>query len=266
MNERNLQSPVSNLFSPAMNEQTVAQKILALADDELILGHRNSEWAGHAPILEEDIAFANLALDEMGHAQLWYELFRDLTGAEPDAVVFFRGAAEYLNTQLVELPKGDWAFSMTRQYLFDAYENVLLARLVNSSDARVAAIAAKMRPEEIYHLRHTSNWVKRLGLGTAESYRRMQTALDELWAYALQLFVLQNGEQTLVDEKIFPDPRVLHAEWETQVSAHLSASGLVIPTASEPITRTRTEHTVYLTPLLEEMQEVARSEMYGVEW
>lgn len=266
MNERNLQSPVSSLYSPTMSEQTLAQKILTLADDELILGHRNSEWAGHAPILEEDIAFANLALDEMGHAQLWYELYRELTGAEPDAVVFFRGAADYRNTQLVELPKGDWAFSMTRQYLFDASENVLLAQLVNSSDARVAAIAAKMRPEEMYHLRHSSNWVKRLGLGTEASHRRMQNALDELWAYALQLFVLQNGEQTLIDENVFPDPRVLQAEWENQISAHLSASGLVVPAAREPMASARTQHTEHLTTLLAEMQEVARSEMYGVEW
>jgi len=110
---------------------------------------------------------------------LWYELHQELTGREPDETIFFRDAADYLNVQLVELPKGDWAFSMLRQYLFDAYENVLLAHLVNSSNARVAEIAAKQRPEEMYHLRHTSNWVKRLGLGTAESHRRMTAALNE---------------------------------------------------------------------------------------
>ena len=249
-----------------MNDTILAHKILALADDELILGHRNSEWAGHAPILEEDIAFANIALDEMGHAQLWYTLYQELTGAESDRLVFFRGASEYRNAQFVELPKGDWAVTMMRQYLFDAYENVLLARLVSSADARVAEIAAKIRPEEMYHLRHTSNWVKRLGLGTEESHRRMQRALDELWTYALQLFVPQDGEQELIDAQVLPDARVLQSEWETQVIAHLSAASLHVPVTREPAAAMRAQHTEHLTTLLEEMQEVARSEAYGVEW
>lgn len=249
-----------------MNETVFAKKILSLADDSLILGHRNSEWAGHAPILEEDIAFANLALDELGHAQLWYELYQEFTATEPDFVIFFRGAADYLNTQFVELPKGDWAFSMLRQYLFDAYENVLLAHLRASSDARIAAIAAKIQPEEIYHLRHTSNWVKRLGLGTTESNRRMQDALDELWTFALQLFVPLENEQALSEAKIFAAPHLLQREWEAQVIAHLSASGLNVPVTRQAIAQARTEHTQHLTSLLSEMQEVARSEAYGVEW
>src|SRR5689334_15366811 len=112
-----------------MMNSALAEKIVALADDSFILGHRNSEWAGHAPILEEDIGFANLALDELGHAQLWYGLYQELSGAEPDRVVFFRELSEWRNSQFVELPKGDWAFSMLRQYLFDVYENVLLAAL-----------------------------------------------------------------------------------------------------------------------------------------
>ncbi|MBI4675914.1 MAG: phenylacetate-CoA oxygenase subunit PaaC [Chloroflexi bacterium] len=249
-----------------MTNLSLVFKILALADDELILGHRNSEWAGHAPILEEDIAFANLALDELGHAQLWYALYQEFTDTEPDYLVFFRGAADYRNAQFVELPKGDWAFSMLRQYLFDTYESIALPQLVKSSNARIAEIAAKIRPEEMYHLRHTSNWVKRLGLGTAESHRRMQNALDELWAYALQLFVPLSDEQELIDAKVMPDPRVLQAEWESQVVAHLSASGLIVPATREPIATSRTQHTEYLTALLAEMQEVARGEVYGVEW
>lgn len=249
-----------------MDETRFALKILALADDELILGHRNSEWAGHAPILEEDIAFANLALDEMGHAQLWYELYREMTDTEIDYLVFFRSAADYRNTQFVEFPKGDWAYSMLRQYLFDGYENVALAHLVNSSSPRVAEIAAKIRPEEMYHLRHTSNWVKRLGLGTEESHRRMQNALDEMWAYALQLFVVQEGEQEWIEENIFSGSRALQAEWEANVAAHLSVSGLRVPAAREPIATLRTAHTEYLTELLAGMQHVARSEVYGVEW
>lgn len=249
-----------------MNEKMLAWKILALADDELILGHRDSEWTGHAPILEEDIAFANIALDEVGHAQLWYGLYRELTDTEPDYLVFFRGATDYRNAQLVELPKGDWAFSMLRQYLFDAYESVMLPHLAYSSNARIAEIAAKIRPEEMYHLRHTCNWVKRLGLGTAESHHRMQNALGELWAYALQLFVPMMDEHELIDAKIVVDPRLLQVEWEQQVVAHLSASGLLVPAASEPAAMSRAEHTEHLEKLLTEMQQVARSEVYGVEW
>jgi ring-1,2-phenylacetyl-CoA epoxidase subunit PaaC len=249
-----------------MNETAFALKVLAFADDELILGQRNSEWTGHAPILEEDIAFANIALDEMGHAQLWYELYQEFTDTEPDYLVFFRSAIDYRNAQFVELPKGDWAFSMLRQYLFDVYENVLLAHLVNSSHARVAEIAAKIRSEEMYHLRHTSNWVKRLGLGTEESHRRMQTALHEMWTYALQLFVLQNGEPELIDANIFPDMYDLQIEWEKQIIAHLSVSSLIVPETREPIVKSRTAHTEDLKELLHDMQQVARSEVYGVEW
>jgi len=249
-----------------MNDTLLARNVLALADDSLLLGHRNSEWAGHAPILEEDIAFANLALDELGHAQLWYELHQELTGREPDETIFFRDAADYLNIQLVELPKGDWAFSMLRQYLFDAYENVLLAHLVNSSNARVAEIAAKQRPEEMYHLRHTAHWVKRLGLGAAESHRRMTAALNELWAYALQLFAPLENAQALTDANILPNPRALQTEWENQVGAHLTASALAVPAARAPRAKSRSEHTAHLRELLTEMQEVARSEVYGVEW
>ena len=263
---QSLNHSITRLETLKMTETTLALKILALADDELILGHRDSEWAGHAPILEEDIAFSNIALDELGHAQLWYELYQTLTAKEPDRVIFFRRAADYRNTQFVELPKGDWAFSMTRQYLFDAYENVLLGHLIHSPDARVAEIAAKMRPEEIYHLRHTSNWVKRLGLGTATSRRRMQNALDELWQYALQLFTLSADDLALIAANIFPDLAVLQQEWETNVRAQLTASDLVAPPSREPLALTRAQHTEHLQTLLDELQMVARSEAYGVEW
>jgi ring-1,2-phenylacetyl-CoA epoxidase subunit PaaC len=249
-----------------MTNALLADRVLALADDELVLGHRNSEWAGHAPILEEDIAFANLALDELGHAQLWYDLYHELTGLEPDRVVFFRQAADWRNVQLVELPKGDWAFTLVRQYLFDAAETVRLRALRVSTHARVAEIAAKSAPEEVYHLRHTSNWVKRLGLGTAESHARMTRALDTLWAYALQLFVPLPGEDELVAAGIVPDPRLLQTEWTEQVVAQLAASGLRVPAGREPVVRSRSEHTQHLQALVTEMQEVARSEAYGVAW
>lgn len=249
-----------------MTTQALAERVLAYADDSLVLGHRNSEWAGHAPILEEDIAFANIALDELGHAQLWYELYQELTGIEPDRMIFFREADAWRNTQLVELPKGDWAFSMTRQYLFDVYENELLRHLVASSNLRVAEIAAKLRSEEIYHLRHTSNWVKRLGLGTEASHSRMQRALDTLWSYAQQLLMPTAGESELVAAGIVPAGDVVHLGWREKVTAHLTAAGLAIPTDTEPITLPRSEHTEHLATLLGDLQQVARTEAFGVEW
>ncbi len=249
-----------------MTNNSLAQKILSLADDSFILGHRNSEWAGHAPILEEDIAFANLALDELGHAHLWYGLYQEVAGAEPDRVIFFRDANEWRNTQFVELPKGDWAFSMTRQYLFDVYENVLLEKLVDSTNARVREIAEKIRAEEIYHLRHTSNWVKRLGLGTDESHARMQRAIDELWGYALQMFVPLADEQELIEANIFPDVRILRDEWQDKTVSYLLASGLTVPETLTPLASSREQHTQYLAELLNDMSSVARLESFGVEW
>jgi ring-1,2-phenylacetyl-CoA epoxidase subunit PaaC len=157
--------------------RALTTKLLALADDEFILGHRDSEWCGHAPILEEDIAFANIAQDELGHAILWYEALQNITGQDPNQLAFFRGLLEWRNTQFVELPKGDWAFTMLRQYLFDAYEITLLDQLSNSPYAPIAEIATKALPEERYHYRHTSQWVTRLGLGTQESNQRMAVCL-----------------------------------------------------------------------------------------
>ena len=176
--------------------EELAEYRLGLGDDEMILAHRNSEWAGHAPILEEDIAFANIALDEMGHAAAWYRLVAELREQSPesypDELVFGRTTSEFRNMQVVELPNGDWAFSLLRQYLFDALETVRLERLAESEWAPLAETAAKIRPEELYHVRHTEAWVRRLGLGTQESNERMQQAMDELYPYALQFF--ENGE------------------------------------------------------------------------
>ncbi|MGH7428237.1 MAG: 1,2-phenylacetyl-CoA epoxidase subunit PaaC, partial [Candidatus Methylomirabilaceae bacterium] len=175
---------MKTIQTPTELDLAVAARVLALADDELILAHRDSEWTGHAPILEEDIGLANIAQDELGHAGLWYGIYRSLVGHDPDRMVFFREAGDWRCVQLVELPKGDWAFTMLRQYLFDAYEHVLLTQLAQSRHEGVAAAAAKIRQEELYHSRHTSAWVRRLGLGTAESHRRTQDALDALWPYA----------------------------------------------------------------------------------
>lgn len=236
----------------------LSQRLLAMADDELVLAHRNSEWTGHAPILEEDIAFSNIAQDELGHAGIWYNLLEELTGDEPDQLVFYRGAGVYRNVQMVELPRGDWAFTMLRQYLFDAYEAVLLPALSSSKYRPLAEGAAKIRPEEYYHYRHTSNWIKRLGLGTDESNRRLQKALEQLWPYTQQLFQLGQDEAALVEEGLLPDLSSLRVQWRELTVPFLEQAGLNIPGPVTTGAGDREEHTDHLAEMLTELQEVAR--------
>jgi ring-1,2-phenylacetyl-CoA epoxidase subunit PaaC len=238
----------------------LADYLIALADDELILGHRNSEWTGHAPILEEDIAFANIALDEIGHARLWYEVAADLLGAEksrfPDQQVFFRSAKGFRCLPFVELPKGDWAFTMVRQYLFDSFEMFRLEGLANSEYKPLADVAGRICNEEIYHLRHTSAWVRRLGLGTDESRRRMQAALDELWPYAQALGAPMPGEIELV--KMVPKSENIHAMWEVEVTNLLKESGLEVPMSGGKADVDRAVHSEYFHTLIADLQEIAQ--------
>ena len=248
---------METIQTPTDLDFAMATRVLALADDELILAHRDSEWTGHAPILEEDIGLANIAQDELGHAGLWYGIYGSLTRHDPDRMVFFREAGDWRCVQFVELPKGDWAFTMVRQYLFDAYEHVLLTRLAESLHEQVAAAAAKIRQEEFYHSRHTSAWVRRLGLGTRESHRRAQDALDALWPYTAQLFAPDDGDDDLAACGYAPPPADLTDGWNALVRPHLEASGLRVPDGPGLIPP-REQHTPYLAELLVEMQKVAR--------
>jgi ring-1,2-phenylacetyl-CoA epoxidase subunit PaaC len=244
----------------------LAAQLLAMADDELVLGHRDSQWTGHAPILEEDIAFANLAQDELGHAIALYGLVQSLRGDVPDHLVFFREPGEFRNVQLVELPNGDWAFSMLRQFLFDAAEAVRLPLLAESQYAPLAAVAGKIRTEELYHYRHTHAWVKRLALGTAESHRRMQIALDQAWPFALQLFSPLPDEPELTSAGIIPAASVVRAAWLDDVQPFLRAIGLQVPAATGVRVLGRDTHTEHLAPMLADMQSVARSESPEAQW
>lgn len=246
-------------------KQALIDKLTAMADDELILAHRNAEWTGHAPILEEDIALANIAQDELGHATVFYRLLEDLTGTTPDQFAMFRDADAFRNAQLLELPKGDWAFTMLRQYLFDAYEFVFLSQLQESAYQPLAEAVTKIRREELYHLRHTHIWVERLGLGTDESNRRMQQALNELWTYSAQLFTPLPHDDLLIQAAYLPPHAPLKAQWEEIVCPHLARCELIIPHDATAITVGREQHTPHLTALLADMQIVARTDP-DAEW
>lgn len=240
-------------------EEKLAERLLAMADDELILAHRNSEWTGHAPILEEDIAFANIAQDELGHARIWYELYQDVTGADPDRLIFFRAPVAFRNVRLVELPRGDWAFTILRQYFFDAFEAVRAEQLLESAYRPLAEAAAKVRPEEVYHYRHTHTWIRRLGLGTEESNRRSRVALQELWPHVFQLFAPLPGEEKLVEAGLVPAPAEVQRVWTEMVTETLTRAGLEPPDQVATPTTGREKHTAHLAELLAEMQEVARA-------
>lgn len=238
-------------------------RLTALADDELLLAHRDAEWTGHAPILEEDIALANIAQDELGHAMNWLELRKTLDGSDPDALAFHRDPSEFRNSPLTELPKGDWAFTMVRQYLFDAWELLWLDAARRSTYAPVAQAAALAVREERFHLEHTTLWVERLALGTPESTRRTGKALDELWPYALGLFEPLEDERAAVASGLLPDVEELRGRWLSLVGAHLRRCGLTPPDAEAV---PRIHHTEHLAPLLTEFQRVAREHPNAEAW
>jgi ring-1,2-phenylacetyl-CoA epoxidase subunit PaaC len=237
-------------------------------DDRLVLGHRLSEWCGHAPILEEDIALANIALDFVGQANLLLNLAGQVEGRgrDADALAYLREAVEFRNLQLAELPKGDFGFTIVRQFLFDAYDVPFLESLQRSAHRELAGIAAKAYKEARYHLRHSAEWVIKLGDGTDESHRRAQTALDELWRYTGELFAADDVDQRLATAGIAPDLGPLEGAWRDRVSAVVREATLTLPEPSPAMLGGRRgRHTEHLGHLLTEMQIVARS-FPGAAW
>jgi ring-1,2-phenylacetyl-CoA epoxidase subunit PaaC len=245
--------------------------LLRLADDRLVLGHRLSEWCGHAPILEEDIALTNFALDFVGQAAALLGLAgeREGKGRDADALAYFRDAYQFRNVILVELPNGDFGHTIVRQFLFDAYDVPLLAGLQGSTSSGLAGIAAKALKEARYHLRHSAEWLVRLGDGTAESHERVQRALDALWGYTRELFVGDRVAQSLAASGQGVDPSTLVPQWERTVHEVLPRATLrVPPTGDGMITRwsgRRGRHSEHLGHLLAEMQSLPRSHP-GAAW
>jgi len=241
--------------------------LLRLGDDRLVLGHRLSEWCGHGPVLEEDIALANVALDLIGQATHFLRLAGQVEGKgrDEDALAYFQDAIDYRNVNLVELPNGDYGHTIVRQFLFDAWSVPLLEALERTSHAELAGIAAKAHKEARYHLRHSGEWVLRLGDGTDESHRRAQMALDQLWPYTGELFASDEVDRALAGT-IAPDPSALQPAWREVVSDVASRATLTLPSEGYMQSGGRQgRHTEHLGHLLAEMQILARSHP-GAKW
>jgi ring-1,2-phenylacetyl-CoA epoxidase subunit PaaC len=259
----------------ALPRQPLLTLLLSLADDELVLGHRDSEWTGYAPILEEDIAFSNIAQDELGHSLVWYSLHEHLTGQTPDAMAFDRDWRDFTCCRFVSHPKGDFAFTVVRQYLFDAAEQVRLAAFMAGTAQQLKDVAAKIIREESYHLLHSRGLVERLGDATEESHRRMQAAVDAAFPLALGLFESIEGEEQLVREGVFPGNNSLRFQWLNQVVPVLQEATLNVPVVPENGTHTPTvhpddggrkkKHPADLKTLIEDLQSVYRTAP-GAKW
>ena len=242
--------------------------LLRLGDDRLVLGHRLSEWCGHGPILEEDIALSNIALDLIGHASSLLALAGAVEerNRNEDALAYFREVVEYRNALIVELPNGDFGFTIVRQFLFDAYSVLLWDALSHARDERIAALATKSLKEDKYHLRHSSEWVVRLGDGTAESHARAQRAMDALWRFTGELFERDSVDDAVALLGIAVDHDAIKARWQTMVSGVLQRATLVMPPDDAMSHGGRSgRHTEHLGHLLSEMQSVARSHP-GATW
>ena len=242
--------------------------LLRLADDRLVLGHRLSEWCGHAPILEEDIALANIALDLIGQASLLLKLAGEVEGKgrNEDALAYFRDAIEFRNAQLVELPNGDFAVTIVRQFLFDAWDVLLLERLTAARNETLAGITAKALKEAKYHLRHTAEWVRMLGDGTAESRARAQRALDGLWPYTAELFLMDDVDTQAIVAGDGVDLESIREPWRQTVEQVVAEATLALPKDGFTPRGGRTgRHTEHLGRMLADMQSLARAHP-GASW
>ena len=240
----------------------LAEFALGMGDTALILGHRNSQWCGHSPALEEDIALANTALDLIGQAQLWLGLAADAEnkGRTPDNLAYLRDAPAYRNFLLVEQPNGDFGRTIMRQYLFDAWHLPTLKALTSSSEARIAEIAGKAAKEVAYHLERSADLVVRLGDGTDESHARMQAALDFLSPYTGEMFLADAADEELAAAGIVPAPDTLRTAWDQHVRRTLADATLKLP--EKPYVQKggrRGVHSEHLGFILAEMQHLQRA-------
>ena len=249
-------------LSPELRQHLV-EYVRRIADDRLILGHRLSEWCGHGPFLEEDIALANIALDLIGQASSWLALAGVIEGQgrDADSLAYFRDAVQFKNAQLVERPRGDFAETIARQFLFDSYSVLLLQALHKSTVAEVHALAAKCLKEDTYHLRHSRQWVLRLGCGTEESHARIQHAFNEYWRFTGELFESDEISRTLAQRGIALDPATLRDDWIREIKSCFSEATIALPENETAMTSGSRSglHSEFLGHLLTEMQILPRS-------
>jgi ring-1,2-phenylacetyl-CoA epoxidase subunit PaaC len=251
-----------------MSSDALKELLYKMADDLLILGHRNSEWTGFGPLLEEDIAFSSMAQDKVGQSQALYQLLHELGEGEPDTIAFMREGSKFRNCIFVELPNGEYDFSIIRHFLFDTSEGMRFDMLTSSSYQPLAQLSVKIRGELRYHTLHADTWIQRLGTATEESITRMQRALDYAFPFAMGIFEKSAYEDELIREGIFNGEEELKRRWLARVNTVISGTRLQLPAVDNinAVNGGRTgKHSEYLQPLLDEMGEVFRIDP-NAEW
>ena len=251
-----------------VSETPLVLYVLRRADDALILGHRLSEWCGHAPMLEEDMALANMGLDLLGQARELYTYAAKVEGRgnDEDKFAYLRDVRQYRNLLLLEQPNGDFARTMVRQFFYSAFADLYWRAMMKSTDTTLAAIAAKSEKESAYHLRHSSEWMLRLGDGTDESHVRAQTAIDDLWSFTGEMFAVDDSERGLIDAGIAIDPAGLKPQWLQTVSSIVAEATLALPTSDWMQQGGRFgRHSEHLGHLLSDLQYLQRA-FPGATW
>src|SRR5580765_72255 len=246
----------------SVSETPLVLYTLRRADDALILGHRLSEWCGHAPAMEEDMALANIGLDLLGQARELYSYAAKVEdkGNDEDKFAYLRDVRQYRNLLLLEQPNGDFARTMVRQFFYAAFADLYWRAMMKSSDPTLAAIAAKSEKESAYHIRHSSEWIVRLCDGTEESHRRAQTSIDDLWAFTGEMFAVDDSERGLIDAGIATDPALLQSQWLKTISGVANEATLSLPKGNWMQQGGRTgRHSEHLGHLLSELQSIPRT-------
>jgi ring-1,2-phenylacetyl-CoA epoxidase subunit PaaC len=248
--------------APKVDSDALFRYVLRLGDLSLVLGQRLGEWVGHSPALEEDLGLANIALDLIGQARLLLTYAGEIEGRgrDEDKLAYLREQGAYFNAILAEQPNGDFGQTIVRQVLIDAFQLELYERMAGSRDERLAAIAAKSVKEVRYHLRYSSDWLVRLGDGTAESQARAQSALDLLWPYTVELLAADDLDRQMADSGIAPELSEVHAAWSGRIDAILKEATLKRP-ADRPHAwhGKRGQHSEHLGYILAEMQYLQRT-------
>jgi ring-1,2-phenylacetyl-CoA epoxidase subunit PaaC len=249
--------------APALDLATrdaLAELLLATADDEFVIGFWDSEWTGIAPMLEEDVATSSIAQDEIGHAKALYELLGELTHEDPDQIAYGRHVDEYRHASLLNHPRGDWAFTVARGYLYETADAVRLGALAHAAYEPLALLAGKMRREETYHLLHAEAWLRRLADAPGDVRARLADAIRTLWTDAQDVFAPLAAEEELVRSGMLPTPmRALHAEWQAKVVPVLEPIAGPLPPAA-PSLDGRERRSDAFAWLHGEFTSVARSE------